>query len=106
MTRDIKESEQSKEAEIVRLPTPARTIWIDWSTGQLCVPEPIEHGGRVIPFTAPRGGLRGKRKITGTTPPCPQLLANSCVALWCDLVAIVAGVTFIGDNLGRSSGVT
>ena len=62
MTRDIKESEQSKEAEIVRLPTPARTIWIDWSTGQLCVPEPIEHGGHVIPFTAPRSGLRGKRK--------------------------------------------
>ena len=52
--------EQSKEAEIVRLPTPARTIWIDWSTGQLCVPEPIEHGGHVIPFTAPRRGLRGK----------------------------------------------
>jgi hypothetical protein len=62
MTRDIKESEQSKEAEIVRLPTPARTIWIDWSTGQLCVPEPIEHGGHVIPFTAPRSGLRRKSK--------------------------------------------
>jgi hypothetical protein len=72
MTRDIKENEQSTEAEIVRLPTPARTIWIDWSTGQLRVPEPIEHGGQVIPFTAPRSGLRGKRKITDTSSPCPQ----------------------------------
>ena len=40
MTRDIKESEQSKEAEIVRLPTPSRTICIDWMTGQICAPEP------------------------------------------------------------------
>ena len=30
MTRDIKENEQSKEAELVRLRTPLRTIWIDW----------------------------------------------------------------------------
>jgi len=62
MTRDIKESEQSKEAEIVRLPAPSRTICIDWMTGQICAPEPIEHGGHVIPFTPPRSGLRGKRK--------------------------------------------
>jgi hypothetical protein len=45
---------QSKEAEIVPLLTPPRTIWIDWSTGEICTPEPIEHGGQVIPFTAPR----------------------------------------------------
>jgi hypothetical protein len=62
MTRDIKENEHSKEAEIVRLPTPSRTICIDWMTGQICAPEPIEHGGHVIPFTAPRSGLRGTRK--------------------------------------------
>jgi hypothetical protein len=62
MTRDIKENEQSKEAELVRLRTPLRTICIDWSTGQICAPESIEHGGHVIPFTAPRSGLRGKRK--------------------------------------------
>jgi hypothetical protein len=29
MTRHIKEGEQSKEAEIVRLRTPPRNIWID-----------------------------------------------------------------------------
>ena len=62
MTRDIKENEQSKEAEIVPLRTPLRTIRIVWMTGQICAPEPIEHGGHVIPFTAPRSGLRGKRK--------------------------------------------
>ena len=62
MTRDNKENEQSKEAEVVRLRTPRRTIWIDWMTGQICAPEPIEHGGHVIPFTAPRSGLRGKSK--------------------------------------------
>jgi hypothetical protein len=62
MTRDIKENEQRKEAELVRLRTPLRTICIDWSTGQICAPEPIEHGGHVIPFTAPCSGLRGKRK--------------------------------------------
>ena len=53
--------EQRKEAEIVPLLTPPRTIWIDWSTGELCTPEPIEHG-QVIPFTAPRRGLGGKTK--------------------------------------------
>jgi hypothetical protein len=52
--------EQSKEAEIVPLLTPSRTMWIDWSTGQICTAEPIEQGGRVIPFTASRRGLRGK----------------------------------------------
>ena len=41
--------EQRKEAEVVRLRTPLRTICIDWSTGQICAPEPIEHGGHVIP---------------------------------------------------------
>jgi hypothetical protein len=47
--------EQSKEAEIVPLPTPPRTIWIDWSTGAICTPEPIEHGGQVsIHRAAPR----------------------------------------------------
>jgi hypothetical protein len=54
--------EQSKEAELVRLRTPPRKIWIDWMTGTICDPEPIEHGGQVIPFTAPRSGLRGKSK--------------------------------------------
>jgi hypothetical protein len=60
MTRDIKENEQSNEAEIVRLPTPLPTICIDWSTGQICAPEPIEHGGRS--FHSPRRALRGKGK--------------------------------------------
>ena len=54
--------EQSKEAELVRLRTPPRTIWIDLMTGQICDPEPIEHGGHVILFTVPRSGLRGKGK--------------------------------------------
>jgi hypothetical protein len=31
-------------------------------TGTICDPEPIEHGGQVIPFTAPRSGFRGKGK--------------------------------------------
>ena len=35
MTRYIKEEEQSKEAELVRLRTPLRTIRIDWMTGQI-----------------------------------------------------------------------
>jgi hypothetical protein len=51
MTRHIKEEEQSKEAELVRLRTPPRKIWIDLMTGTICDPEPIEHGGHVIPFT-------------------------------------------------------
>jgi len=54
--------EQSKEAELVRLRTPPRTIWIDLMTGQICDPKPIEHSGQVIPFTAPHSGLRGKDK--------------------------------------------
>ena len=54
--------EQSKEAELVRLRTPPRKIWIDLMTGQICDPEPIEHGGRVILFTVPRSGFRGKGK--------------------------------------------
>ena len=62
MTRHIKEDEQSKEAELVQLRRPLRTIWIDWMAGQICVPEQIEHGGHVIPFTAPRSGLHGKSK--------------------------------------------
>jgi len=52
--------EQRKEAEVVRLRTPPRNIWIDLMTGQFCDPAPIEHGGQVIPFTAPRNGSRGK----------------------------------------------
>jgi hypothetical protein len=62
MTRHIKENEQGKEAEVVRLRTPPRKIWIDLMTGQICDPEPIEHGGQVIPFTAQRSGSRGKDK--------------------------------------------
>ena len=62
MTRHIKENEQGKEAEVVRLRTPPRKIWIDLMTGTICDPEPIEHGGHVIPFTAPRSGSRGKGK--------------------------------------------
>jgi hypothetical protein len=46
----------------LRLRTPPRKIWIDLMTGTICDPEPIEHGGQVIPFTAPRSGLRGKSK--------------------------------------------
>jgi hypothetical protein len=38
MTREIKESEQSKEAEIVRLLTPSRTICIDWMTDKSALP--------------------------------------------------------------------
>jgi hypothetical protein len=53
---------KAKEAKVVPLLTPSRTIWIDWSTGEICTPEPIEHGGQVIPFTAPRRGLREKAK--------------------------------------------
>jgi hypothetical protein len=62
MTRHIKEYEQGKEAEVVWLRTPPRKIWIDLMTGTICDPEPIEHGGQVIPFTASRSGLRGKNK--------------------------------------------
>ena len=54
--------EQSKEAELVRLRTPPRKIWIDLMTGTVCDPEPIEHGGHVIPFTTLRSGLREKGK--------------------------------------------
>ena len=62
MTRHIKENEQEKEAEVVRLRTPPRKIWIDLMTGTICDPEPIEDGNHVIPFTATRSGLRGKGK--------------------------------------------
>ena len=62
MTRHIKENEQEKEAEVVRLRTPPRKIWIDLMTGTICDPEPIEHGNHVIPFTVPRSSLRGKGK--------------------------------------------
>jgi hypothetical protein len=62
MTRHIKENEQGKEAEVVRLRTPPRKIWIDLMTGTICDPEPIEHGNHVIPFTAPRSGSHGKGK--------------------------------------------
>jgi hypothetical protein len=62
MARHIKENEQGKEAEVVRLRTPPRKIWIDLMTGTICDPEPIEDGGYVIPFTAPRSGSRGKGK--------------------------------------------
>ena len=62
MTRHIKENEQGKEAEVVRLRTPPRKIWIDLMTGTICDPEPIENGGQVIPFTAPRSSFHGKGK--------------------------------------------
>jgi hypothetical protein len=62
MTRHIKENEQEKEAEVVRLRTPPRKIWIDLMRGTICDPEPIEHGNHVIPFTASRSSLRGKNK--------------------------------------------
>jgi hypothetical protein len=54
--------QQNNEAGIVPLLTPPRTVWIDWSTGEIYTPEPIEHGGEVIRFTAPRRGLHGKTK--------------------------------------------
>jgi hypothetical protein len=71
--------EQSKEAEIVPLLTPPRTIWSDWSTGEICTPEPIEHGGQVIPIhrAAPRlawknqtavSGIRDEVLLTARTP--------------------------------------
>jgi hypothetical protein len=62
MTRHIKENEQGKEAEVVRLRTLPRKIWIDLMTGTICDPEPIEHGDHVIPFAAPRSGSHGKGK--------------------------------------------
>jgi len=62
MTRHIKENEQGKEAEVVRLRTPPRKIWIDLMTGTICDPEPIEDGNHVIPFTAPRSSSHGKDK--------------------------------------------
>jgi hypothetical protein len=39
MTRHIKENEQGKEAEVVRLRTPPRKIWIDLMTGTICDPD-------------------------------------------------------------------
>jgi len=54
--------ERDLRSGALRIPTPSRTICIDWSTGQICASEPIEHGGQVIPFTASRSGLRGKNK--------------------------------------------
>jgi hypothetical protein len=62
MTHHIKEDEQSKEADVVRLRTPPRKIWIDLMTGTICDPEPIEDGNHVIPFTAPRSSSHGKDK--------------------------------------------
>jgi hypothetical protein len=43
MTRHIKENEQGKKAEVVRLRTPPRTIWIDLMTGQICAFEQAPH---------------------------------------------------------------
>jgi hypothetical protein len=43
MTRHIKENEQGKKAEVVRLRTPHRTIWIDLMTGQICAFEQAPH---------------------------------------------------------------
>jgi hypothetical protein len=91
--------EQSKEAEIVPLLTPPRTIWIDWSTGEICTPEPIEHGGQVIPFTAPRPGSRGNQTavnairdevlLTAWTPlfdiPLKRAFDRLDVAIVCDI---------------------
>jgi hypothetical protein len=54
--------EQGNEAEVVRLRTPPRNIWIDLMTEQICDPEPIAHGGQVIPFTAPSSRLHRKNK--------------------------------------------
>ena len=69
--------EQSIEAEIVPLLTPPRTIWIDWSTGEICTPEPIEHGGQVSIHRAARlawknqtavSGIRDEVLLTARTP--------------------------------------
>ena len=43
MTRHIKENEQEKEAEVVRLRTPPRKIWIDLMTGTICAFEQAPH---------------------------------------------------------------
>lgn len=78
--------EQRKEAEIVPLLTPPRSIWIDWSTGEICTPEPIEHGAQVIPFTAPRRGLRRKSSsmaiasATCTTEQAPWANVSTMVS--------------------------
>ena len=87
MTRHIKEGEQSKEAEIVRLRTPPRNIWIDLMTGQICDPEPIEHGGQVIPFTAPRNGSRGKdiywlaHRLSSPRYATPNIHPSTCATV-------------------------
>ena len=84
MTRDIKENEQSKEAELVRLRTPLPTICIDWSTGPICAPEPIEHSGHVIPFNPPRSGSRGKRKPTANRAFAETPMRNTHARLSCE----------------------
>jgi hypothetical protein len=43
MTRHIKENEQGKEAEVVRLRAPPRKIWIDLMTGQIRAFEQAPH---------------------------------------------------------------
>jgi len=43
MARHIKENEQGKEPEVVRLRTSPRTIWIDLMTGQICAFEQAPH---------------------------------------------------------------
>jgi hypothetical protein len=90
--------EQSKEAEIVPLLTPPRTIWIDWSTGEICTPEPIEPGGQLIPFTAPRlawkdqtpmSGIRDEVLLNARTPlfdvPLKRTFDRRDVAIACGI---------------------
>lgn len=67
MTRGIKENEQTKEAEILRLRPHPLTICVDWSTGLICAPEPIRQRGHVIPFPAPR--LARETQINDTSSP-------------------------------------
>jgi hypothetical protein len=73
--------------------------WIDWPTGEICTPEPIEHGGQVIPFTAaPRlawknqtavNGIRDEVLLTARTPlfdvPLKRAFDRLDVAIACDI---------------------
>ena len=56
---------KAKRLRFVPLLTP-RTIWIDWSTGEICTPEPIEHGGQVsIHRAAPRVAWKNQTAVSG-----------------------------------------
>src|ERR1039458_6231971 len=65
MTRHIKENEQGKEAEVVRLRTPPRKIWTDLMTGTIFDAEQIEHRARPNTFS------------TTSRPPLPSTATSA-----------------------------